>query len=72
MVSREPHSGDNICDAGALCDQHRPAVDRAVPDPPQLVVPRVVRAHQQAAKAGGELRCIDPGGLLHHQILHDC
>jgi hypothetical protein len=44
----EPHRGGHVLGVGAARDGGRPAVDRAVPDPPRLVV-RVVGGPQQLA-----------------------
>ena len=48
-------ASDHVVGAGAARDQRRPAVDRAVPDPPGLVVALLAGAQQRAAEAGPQL-----------------
>jgi hypothetical protein len=55
LISGEAHRGDHVSHAGALGDQNRATVDRAVPDPPLLVVRRIVWADQRAAERRREV-----------------
>jgi hypothetical protein len=50
LISGEANRGNHVSDAGALGDQGWATVDRAVPDPPLVVVRRVVGTDQGPAE----------------------
>jgi hypothetical protein len=55
VISGEANRGDHVGDAGALGDHSRVAVDRAVPDPPLLVVRRILGANHRPAERRREV-----------------
>jgi hypothetical protein len=64
VLAREANRGDHVGHAGAAGDQPWATIDGAVPDPPLLIVGRILRADQDASE-----RCLE---LIDRELRRTC